>query len=107
MPAVVAPDVSVTTFTTWEDMADKKFDFIFIGISTYDNMCIALVGCKQLANEDTLIAVDGTVKQMANMTVMNDGPVRAWGDIKQDGIVRELSSEDYNVGQGMSVGRYV
>jgi len=104
MPAPVGPYVSVTVFDTWEGVAGRKFDLVFIGRSNYDNMCIALVGCKQLAQ---LVILDGTVSQAANMTDANDGPVRAWGDIKQEGLVTELVSEDYGIGQGMSLGRYV
>lgn len=104
MPALVGPGVSVTTFDTWEGVADKKFDLIFIGLTNYDNALVALNKCRSLGS---LVILDGTVTQWANMTDMNDGAVRAWGDIKQDGLVTELLSEDYGMGQGMSLGRYV
>jgi len=104
MPVVVGPDVSVTPFDTWDGLADKKFDLIFIGLTNYDNGLTALYGCR---SHGSLVILDGTVTQLANMTDMNDGAVRAWGDTKQDGLVTELLSEDYGMGQGMSLGRYV
>jgi hypothetical protein len=104
MPALVGPDVSVTTFDTWEGVAGKKFDLIFIGLTTYNNALGALHGCRPLGS---LVIIDGTVTRWANMTDINDGAVRAWGDIKQEGLVTELVSEDYGIGQGMSLGRYV
>jgi hypothetical protein len=103
MPVLVGPDVSVTPFDTWEGVTGKKFDLIFIGLTNYDNALVALNSCRSLGS---LVMLDGTVTQWANMTDMNDGAVRAWGDTKQDGIVTELLSEDYGVGQGMSLGRY-
>jgi hypothetical protein len=103
MPALVGSDVSVTPFESWEGVADKKFDLIFIGLTNYDNALVALHNCRMLGS---LVILDGTVSQWANMTDMNDGAVRAWGDTRHDGIVTELLSEDYGVGHGMSVGQY-
>jgi hypothetical protein len=51
--------------------------------------------------------MDDTVSTLDNFQHWNDGPVRAWGDIREDRLVKELFCEDYDVGRGMSVGKYV
>ena len=86
---------------------DKKFDLIFLdGGHDYNTALQDLHNCRRLAHKDTIVIMDDTVTNISRFQHWNDGPIRAWGDIRQDGHVTELFSEDYDMGRGMSVGKY-
>jgi hypothetical protein len=87
---------------------DKKFDLIFVdGAHDYATALQDLHNCRRLARPGTIVIMDDTVSTLDNFQHWNDGPVRAWGDIREDRLVKELFCEDYDVGRGMSVGKYV
>ena len=86
---------------------DKKFDLIFVdGAHDYSTALQDLHNCRRLAHKDTIVIMNNTVTNFRIFQHWNDGPVRAWGDIRQDNLVKELFSEDYDMGRGMSVGKY-
>lgn len=89
---------------------EKKFDFIFINngpVYDYDSSLGLLHICRRLAHKDTIVVMNKVVSNGENFTLLNDGPVRAWGDIREDRLLKQVLSEDYGVGEGISVGQYV
>ena len=87
---------------------DKKFDLIFVdGAHDYGTALQDLHNCRRLARPGTIVIMDDTVSTFEKFQPWNDGPVRAWGDIREDRLVKELFSEDYDMGRGMSIGKYL
>ena len=85
----------------------NQFDLIFLdGSNDYNVALQDLHNCRRLAHVDTLVVQNNTVTKAESFCQWNDGPVRAWGDVKQDRLVTETFSEEYGPGQGMSVGKY-
>lgn len=50
--------------------------------------------------------MDDTVNNPKWLHKHNEGPNKAWNEVKQNNIVHELGSEDYCDGRGMSWGKY-
>jgi predicted O-methyltransferase YrrM len=99
------PGNSTTTVPAYPD---KKFDLIFVdGGHDYSTALQDLHNCRRFAHPGTIVIMDDTVSTFDKFQHWNDGPVRAWGDIREDRLVKELFSEDYDVGRGMSIGKYV
>lgn len=99
--------ISGNSLETVPNYPDKKFDLIFVdGAHDYNTALQDVHNCRRLAHKDTIVIMDDTVSKHEYFQTWNDGPVRAWGDICQDGIVTELFNENYAIGRGMSVGKY-
>lgn len=86
----------------------KTFDLIFIdGGHDYNTANADLVNCKKLANKDTIVIMDDTVytdKWKQHHTV---GPTQTWTEHVNRGEISEIHKVDYEIGRGMSWGKYV
>jgi predicted O-methyltransferase YrrM len=85
-----------------------KFDLIFIdGGHHYEIVKEDFKNCMELADSDTIIVLDDTVKNPYLQRWWNDGPNRIWNEYKQNGLLTEIASYDYDeAGRGCSYGYY-
>ena len=84
----------------------KSVDLIFIdGCHTYEGASTDLINCKELANENTIVALDDWTSNPAARHT--EGPTQAWNEMVADGRILQLKAEDYVEGKrGMSWGKY-
>jgi predicted O-methyltransferase YrrM len=86
----------------------KKFDIIFIdGGHEYQEAISDLFNCQELAHENTIVIMDDTVMQPELERGYNIGVNKAWKYAVKNGFVREIYSQDYEAGKGMSYGYYI
>lgn len=90
-----------------------KFDFIFIdGGHDYDIAMADLVNCRRLSTPDTVVILDDT-RSTPPIRQWNEGPNKAWGELRAQGQIKELGSEDYPhpphaaMSRGQSWGHYI
>ena len=90
-----------------EAYPDKKFDLIFIdGGHDYHTALGDLMNCQRLAHPGTIVVLDDFVSSPDLMMHWNDGPVRAWKEMVDKGLIIETGREDYMKGRGIAKGRY-
>jgi len=86
-----------------------EFDIIFIdGGHDYEIAYADLINCKKLANKNTILIMDDTIKNnKALETSWTIGPTKAWNECIKKGIITETSTFNWAQGHGMSVGKYL
>ena len=83
------------------------FDIIFIdGGHDYKVSKGDLINCKRLSHKDTIVIMDDTMRKKVWKKPWNNGPNRAWDEGIKEGIIKELGSEDFEIGRGQSWGKY-
>lgn len=98
---------SLNTVPEYAKKTNKKFDLIFIdGGHSYEVAKNDLLNCKQLAHENTILILDDTMNNNKWIMNWNNGPNRAWEDVKKMNFVKEVGSIDYSPGRGQSWGYY-
>jgi len=94
-----------------ENKPDTRFDLIFIdGSHVYEKVMQDLLNCKRLSHKDTIIILDDVVKNPSYKSIHNSGPSQIWAEFIKEGIVREISSVEFNTqegGRGMAWGKYI
>ena len=86
---------------------DKKFDLIFVdGGHDYHTALGDLMNCQRLAHADTVVVMDDVVSRPELMQHWNEGPVRAWTEMVDKGLIIETGREDYMKGRGIAKGRF-
>ena len=65
-----------------------------------------LRNCNALAHANTIVIVDD-ICESSNETAWSVGPTRAWKELVQQRIIQELGHETYELGRGMSWGKYI
>jgi len=87
---------------------DKKFDVIFIdGGHQYCIVKQDLNNCLHLAHKDTIVILDDTIYTYGWEKQWTIGPSRIWGEHLRQKKITELRRIDYDIGRGMSWGKYV
>lgn len=98
---------SLSTIPTYSSSNNIYFDVILIDGGHFYNIAKGdLLNCKKLAHKNTTVLMDDTVNNPKWLHKHNEGPNKAWNEVKQNNIVHELGSEDYCDGRGMSWGKY-
>ncbi len=83
------------------------FDLIFIDGGHDSSIAIAdLANCRRLAHKDTLVLMDDTMYTGHWVMGWTKGPTHSWTEAVKRGEVIEDGKEDYDVGRGMSWGKY-
>jgi len=88
---------------------DKIFDLIFIdGGHDYETALADLINCKQMANENTILIMDDVIQENINLaTGWTEGPTKAWKYCKDNNIITEIQTFEWEKGHGMTVGKYL
>lgn len=91
-----------------ENNKSVKFDFIFIdGGHDYVIAKADMENCFHLAHKDTVVALDDTMFTRGWEQLYTVGPTRTWEEhVKQQKVV-PIGRRDYQVGRGMSWGKYI
>ena len=99
---------SLTTVPEYFKKTNKKFDLIFIdGGHSYEVAKGDLINCKNLAHAKTIVIIDDTINNNEWLYKYNNGPNRAWKELRGMNIINEIGSEDYSPGRGQSWGHYL
>ena len=97
------PGNSLTTVPAYPD---KKFDLIFVdGGHDYNTALGDLMNCRRLAHSGTVVVMDDIVGP-ERMMHWNEGPVRAWTEMVDKGLIIETGREEYMKGRGIAKGRF-
>lgn len=65
------------------------------------------MNCKDLAHDKTIVIIDDTINDKKLLAYWNNGPNRAWKEVKDLNIIKEIGYEDYSKGRGISWGHYL
>lgn len=65
------------------------------------------MNCKKLANEDTVVIMDDTIYTDEWKQDWTLGPTKTWLEHVNRGEISEIHKVDYEMGRGMSWGKYV
>jgi predicted O-methyltransferase YrrM len=99
---------SLSALPTLAKNYNAKYDVIFIdGGHDYDVAKGDLDNCFWLSHEDTIVIMDDTVFTNDLRQFFNIGPTNAWTASKNNNKIIELSRKEYDIGRGMSYGKYV
>ena len=99
--------ISASIFGIWK-LRRKNFDVIFIdGGHEYHVVQADLENCRKLAHKDTIIIMDDTMYTTGWEQGYTTGPTKAWVEFLEKGIIKEIYRADYQIGRGMSWGKYV
>jgi predicted O-methyltransferase YrrM len=83
------------------------FDVIFIDGGHDVRTAVAdLANCKRLAHKDTLVLMDDTMYTEHWVMDWTRGPTYSWTEAIKKGEVIEDGKADYDIGRGMSWGKY-
>lgn len=99
---------SLKTVPEYYKTVNKKFDLIFIdGGHDYHTAKYDLINCKNLSHDKTIVIMDDTIYNKDEWIMdWNTGPIQAWNEAKESGMIRELGYENYAPGRGQSWGIY-
>lgn len=87
---------------------DTKFDVIFIdGGHQYYVAKKDLENCLHLAHKDTIVILDDTIYTYGWARHWTNGPTRTWVEHLKEKKIIELRRIDYDIGRGMSWGKYI
>ncbi len=87
---------------------EEKYDLIFIdGGHSYEVARADLLNCKRFAHKDTIVIMDDTIYKKEWEREYTIGPTRAWVEGIKNNMITEISHSDFEVGRGMSWGKYV
>jgi predicted O-methyltransferase YrrM len=86
---------------------DIKYDLIFIdGGHEYQISKADLLNCKRFAHNDTIVIMDDTIYKKDWIREWTIGPTKAWQEGIKSGLISELSNAEFEIGRGMSWGKY-
>jgi predicted O-methyltransferase YrrM len=84
-----------------------KFDLIFIdGGHQGDIPALDIINCQYLAHIETIVIVDDTVLSENYQTHWTIQPTEAWKKFVNNGLISQMDSVEFEVGRGMSWGKY-
>ena len=84
-----------------------KYDLIFIdGGHSYEIARADLLNCKRFAHKNTIVIMDDTIYKKEWEREYNIGPTRAWTEGIKNNTINEISHTDFEIGRGMSWGKY-
>lgn len=90
-----------------EKNKDTKFDLIFIdGGHDYIVAKTDMENCFHLSHKDTIVVLDDTIFTKGWAQDWTIGPTRTWLEHMQQNKIVELTRKEYQLGRGMSWGRY-
>lgn len=105
---LILGDSTITIPTYINDNPNKKFDIIFIdGGHDYSIANADLENCRKLANKDTIVIIDDTTYTEGWERFYTIGPTKTWVEHLNNGTIIEINRTDYEVGRGMSWGKYI
>ena len=105
---LILGDSTVTVPQYIYNHPNKSFDVIFIdGGHEYHVVQADLENCRKLAHKDTIIIMDDTMYTTGWEQGYTTGPTKAWVEYLEKGIIKEIYRADYQIGRGMSWGKYV
>lgn len=105
---LILGDSTVTVPLFINDNPGKNFDLIFIdGGHEYAVAAADLVNCGKLAHKDTIVAIDDTIYTPGWEKGYTIGPTKVWTEHIRDGKIIESNRIDYQLGRGMSWGKYI
>jgi len=99
--------VTIPNFIKNTKETNKKYDIIFIdGGHDYEVAFADLLNCRELSHADSIVLMDDTIYTDNLVQVYTIGPTKAWVQGLKENIIIELGREEWEVGRGMSWGRY-
>lgn len=105
---LICGDSTITIPEYINNNKDKKFDVIFIdGGHEYDIAKADMENCFHLAHKDTIVVLDDTMFKTEWVQAYTIGPTRTWVEHIQQNKIVELKRIDYQIGRGMSWGKYL
>ena len=65
-----------------------------------------ILNCKNLSHKNTIVIMDDTVYKKEKICEWNIGPTNVWRKAIEKKIIKEISKIEFDIGRGMSWGRY-
>jgi predicted O-methyltransferase YrrM len=85
----------------------QTFDLMFIdGDHHYEGALKDLMDCQKLATPETIVLFDDVVHFLPKKG-WNEGPNRAWHEMREKGKIVQTAWFDFAEGRGMVIGRYL
>lgn len=86
---------------------NTKYDLIFIdGGHSFKIAFADIINCQKLADNNTIVIMDDTVYKEEWAKKYTEGPTKAWTKAVNENIIVDISRIDFNIGRGISIGKY-
>ena len=104
---LILGDSTITIPKYISDNPEKKFDVFFIdGGHDYHVAKADLQNCLKMASKDSVVIIDDTMYTKMWEQTYTVGPTQAWLEELKNNTIIELGRIDYQIGRGMSWGKY-